>query len=115
MRKGMKKLLTILGIILVIGIIIFLCKDPIVNAIFYDMDSEMDLPKDLKSDPKYAPSSSGKEGKTDKIYDIKEQIGQKQFEQICIAEEKNKLFLRVFLETTEDTITKLEYKTKVIV
>lgn len=106
MRKGMKKLLTILGIILVIGIVIFLCKDPIVNAIFYDMDSEMDLPKDLKSDPKYAPSSSGKEGKKDKIYETEEQIGQKDLEQICIVEAKNGLLLRVSLEITEDT-TKL--------
>ena len=50
----------ILGVLLVIGIVLFLCRDPILNTLFYDMDSEMDLPKDIKDDPKYVPDSSSK-------------------------------------------------------
>lgn len=115
MRKGIKKLLTILGIILAIGIVIFLCKDPIVNIIFYDMDAEMDLPKDLKSDPKYAPSSSSKKDKSDKGNDTEEQMGQEEAEQVYTVEAKTGLSLRTSPEATGDTIMKLEYKTEVIV
>ncbi len=115
MRKGIKKLLTILGIILAIGIVIFLCKDPIVNIVFYDMDAEMDLPKDLKTDPKYAPSSSSKEDKKDATYETEEQIGQEESEQVYTVEAKSGLSLRTSPEATGDTITKLEYKTEVIV
>lgn len=115
MRKGIKKLLTILGIILAIGIVIFLCKDPIVNIIFYDMDAEMDLPKDLKSDPKYAPSSSSKKDKSDKGNETEEQMGQEEAEQVYTVEAKTGLSLRTSPEATGDTIMKLEYKTEVIV
>lgn len=117
MRKGIKRLLKILGIILAIGIVIFLCKDPIVNTLFYDMDAEMDLPKDLKTDPKYAPSSGSKKDKKDEIYgtETEEEMEQEESEQVYTVEAKTGLSLRVFPEATGDTIMKLEYKTEVIV
>lgn len=60
MKRVGKKILMILGILFAIGIVLFLCRDSIVNSLFYDMDSQMDLPKDIKDDPKYAPDSSSK-------------------------------------------------------
>ncbi len=57
MKKGIKKLLVILIIILAVGFIVFLCQETIVNTVFYNMDTQMDLPKDLKTNPKYAPDS----------------------------------------------------------
>ncbi|MGN0467025.1 MAG: SH3 domain-containing protein [Lachnospiraceae bacterium] len=108
MQKGMRKVLSILGIILVISVIGFACKDPIVNTLFYNMDEEMDLPKDLKSDPKYAPGSSSKKNKENKenkenkvgeIYTVKVETG---------------VLLRSWADENADSITKLEYGTQVI-
>ena len=115
MRKGIKRLLKILGIIFVIGIVIFLCKDPIVNTLFYDMDAKMDLPKDLKNDHQYVPSSSRKEDKKDETYEIEEEMGQKESEQVYTVEAKTGLLFRTSPEATGDVIMKLEYKTEVIV
>lgn len=79
MRKVIRKLLMVLGILLVLTIVIFLCRDPIVNTLFYDMDSEMDLPKDIKDDPKYAPDSSSKRDTKDGVYEIKGVVNGREF------------------------------------
>lgn len=79
MRKVIRRLLMVLGILILLGIVVFLCRDPIVNTFFYDMDSEMDLPDDIKNDPKYAPDSSSKRNEKDGAYEIKGVVDEREF------------------------------------